>query len=64
MRVALFPYANVTSTEVHYSKAHLEQVLAQAKVEVLPTAKAWDAYRAYDKRLTTGKDKGKLFSSL
>ncbi|KAK7678058.1 hypothetical protein QCA50_018999 [Cerrena zonata] len=38
-------------------KAHLEQILAQAKVEVLPTAKAWDAYRAYDKRLTTGKDK-------
>ncbi|GBE83439.1 hypothetical protein SCP_0504880 [Sparassis crispa] len=41
-------------------KAHLDQVLAQAKVEVLATAKAWESYRAYEKRLTasTAKEKG------
>ncbi len=46
-----------------YSKAHLDQVLAQAKAEPLPTSKIWDGYRAYEKRLTTAKDKGRLISS-
>lgn len=43
-----------------HSKAHVDQVLAQAKMEVLPTSKLWEGYRAYEKRLTSVKDKGKL----
>ncbi|KAI0074611.1 hypothetical protein K474DRAFT_1765478 [Panus rudis PR-1116 ss-1] len=39
-------------------KAHLDQVLAQANAEVLPTSKTWDGYRAYEKRLVTAKEKG------
>lgn len=39
------------------SKAHLDQILAQAKMEVLPTSKLWEGYRAYEKRLTASKDK-------
>jgi len=47
-------------TIVFYSKAHMEQVLAQAKVKITPASKVWDAQRAYEKRLTTAmsKDKG------
>ena len=44
----------------------MEQVLAQAKVQITPTSKIWDAQRAYEKRLTTtmSKDKGiRAFSS-
>ena len=43
-----------------FSKAHMEQVLAQAKVKITPASKIWDAQRAYEKRLTTtmSKDKG------
>jgi len=42
------------------SKAHMEQVLAQAKVKITPASKIWDAQRAYEKRLATAmsKDKG------
>jgi len=42
------------------SKAHMEQVLAQAKVKITPASKIWDAQRAYEKRLTAtmSKDKG------
>ncbi|KAG5641552.1 hypothetical protein DXG03_004787 [Asterophora parasitica] len=41
-------------------KAHMDQVLAQAKVDVSPTSKAWEPKRAYEKRLTTAmlKEKG------
>ncbi|KAI0089427.1 hypothetical protein BDY19DRAFT_1070111 [Irpex rosettiformis] len=38
-------------------KAHLDQILAQSKVEVVATSKVWDAYRAYEKKLTTAKEK-------
>ncbi|THH30478.1 hypothetical protein EUX98_g3693 [Antrodiella citrinella] len=38
-------------------KAHLDQVLASANMEVLPTSKLWEGYRAYEKRLTSAKDK-------
>jgi cohesin complex subunit SA-1/2 len=39
----------------------MDQVFAQAKVEVLPTSKQWEPQRAYEKRLGTAmsKDKGK-----
>jgi len=42
------------------SKAHMEQVLAQAKAKITPASKIWDAQRAYEKRLATAmsKDKG------
>jgi hypothetical protein len=43
------------------SKAHLDQTLAQAKIEVPATSKIWDAYRAYEKKLTTAKEKGNRF---
>jgi len=39
-------------------KAHLDQILAQSQVVVLPTSKLWDGYRAYEKRLTSAKEKG------
>ncbi|KAI0058337.1 hypothetical protein BV25DRAFT_1283433 [Artomyces pyxidatus] len=34
-------------------KAHMEQVLAQAKIEVLATSPIWEPQRAYEKRLNT-----------
>lgn len=44
------------------SKAHMDQILAQAKVEISPTSKIWDPQRAYEKRLGTAmsKDKGEI----
>jgi cohesin complex subunit SA-1/2 len=46
-------------SDLFFSKAHLEQVLAEANVEV-STSKLWDPYRAYEKRLSTimAKDEG------
>ncbi|KAF8062324.1 hypothetical protein FPV67DRAFT_1508040 [Lyophyllum atratum] len=41
-------------------KAHMDQVLAQAKVEVSPTSKVWEPQRAYEKRLTTAMSKEKV----
>ncbi|KAG6835657.1 hypothetical protein H0H93_016057 [Arthromyces matolae] len=40
-------------------KAHMDQVLAQAKLEVSPTSKVWEPQRAYEKRLTTAMSKDK-----
>jgi cohesin complex subunit SA-1/2 len=37
----------------------MDQVLAQAKVEVSPTSKIWEGQRAYEKRLTTAMSKDK-----
>lgn len=42
----------------------MDQVLAQAKLEVSPTAKAWEPQRAYEKRLTTVMSKDKRMTSL
>lgn len=44
----------------------MDQVLAQAKIEVSATLKAWEPQRAYEKRLTTAmsKEKGSLLSPL
>ncbi|KAI8989117.1 hypothetical protein BD414DRAFT_486064 [Trametes punicea] len=41
-------------------KAHLDNVIAQGKVEISPTSKPWEPYRAYEKRLATAmaKDRG------
>ena len=40
----------------------MDQVLAQAKVEVSPTSKAWEPQRAYEKRLSAIMSKEKRLS--
>ncbi|KAI0672301.1 hypothetical protein C8Q78DRAFT_1026321 [Trametes maxima] len=40
-------------------KAHLDNVIAQAKLEISPTSKPWEPYRAYEKRLATAMSKEK-----
>ncbi|KAG6811622.1 hypothetical protein H0H92_006586 [Tricholoma furcatifolium] len=40
-------------------KAHMDQVLAQSKIEVSATSKVWEPQRAYEKRLTTAMAKEK-----
>lgn len=42
-----------------FSKAHLDKALESAKLEVPPTAKAWDAERLYEKRLLGAMAKDK-----
>ena len=46
-----------------FSKAHLDQVFAEAKIEIAPTSKVWEPERAYEKRLTAimAKDNRKWF---
>jgi cohesin complex subunit SA-1/2 len=34
-------------------KAHMDQALELAKVEILPNLKLWEPQRAYEKRLST-----------
>jgi cohesin complex subunit SA-1/2 len=43
-----------------FSKAHMDQVVAQAKIEVPPSSKIWEPLRAYEKKLSSimAKDKG------
>jgi cohesin complex subunit SA-1/2 len=43
-----------------FRKAHLDQLIAQSKIEVSATSKAWEPQRAYEKRLAAAmaKDKG------
>ncbi|KAF8717150.1 hypothetical protein AX14_012211 [Amanita brunnescens Koide BX004] len=40
-------------------KAHMDQALAQAKLEPSPTSKIWEPQRAYEKRLSTALSKDK-----
>ncbi|KZT04963.1 uncharacterized protein LAESUDRAFT_702953 [Laetiporus sulphureus 93-53] len=40
-------------------KAHLDQVIAQYKLEISPTSKPWEPYRAYEKRLSSAMSKDK-----
>ncbi|KAL5478298.1 IRR1 [Sanghuangporus weigelae] len=40
-------------------KAHLDQDLAMLHIEIPPTSKAWEPYRAYEKRLSTASTKEK-----
>ncbi|KAI0752734.1 hypothetical protein C8Q80DRAFT_1248983 [Daedaleopsis nitida] len=40
-------------------KAHLDNIIAQAKVEISPTSKFWESYRAYEKKLTAASTKEK-----
>jgi cohesin complex subunit SA-1/2 len=39
------------------SKAHMDQVLAEAKVEISPSSKLWEPQRVYEKRLGTIQSK-------
>lgn len=41
------------------SKAHMDQVLAQTKIEVPPSSKIWEPQRAYEKKLSSIMAKGK-----
>ncbi|KAK2460025.1 hypothetical protein APHAL10511_007948 [Amanita phalloides] len=50
---------SVQSNEALEIKAHLDQVLAQAKLEPSPTSKIWEPQRAYEKRLGTALSKDK-----
>ncbi|KAJ7628572.1 hypothetical protein FB45DRAFT_834497 [Roridomyces roridus] len=57
---ALIPLlSGIQARDAMKIKAHMDQVLAQAKVEVSATSKAWEPQRAYEKRLSTimAKDK-------
>ncbi|KDQ56870.1 hypothetical protein JAAARDRAFT_36349 [Jaapia argillacea MUCL 33604] len=59
---ALLPLlVNVESRDALKIKAHMDQALAQAKVEISATTKVWEPYRAYEKRLGSSmvKEKGK-----
>lgn len=52
-------------TLLPFSKAHIEQDTAQAKLEVPPTSKYWEPYRAYEKRIVNAstKDKGSCYAN-
>ncbi|KAG0699163.1 hypothetical protein DFH29DRAFT_1070800 [Suillus ampliporus] len=52
--------AAVDSRDALKIKAHVDQVLAQAKIEVPPSSKIWEPQRAYEKKLSSimTKDKG------
>lgn len=52
--------AAVDSRDALKIKAHMDQVLAQAKIEVPPSSKIWEPQRAYEKKLSSimAKDKG------
>ncbi|KAG6868507.1 hypothetical protein C0993_001847 [Termitomyces sp. T159_Od127] len=57
---ALVPLLGVIpSRDALKIKAHMDQVLDQAKVEVSATSKVWEPQRAYEKRLTTAMSKEK-----
>ncbi|KAK7019893.1 SCD domain-containing protein [Favolaschia claudopus] len=58
-RVLVPLLASIQSRDAMKIKAHMDQVLAQAKVEVSATSKVWEPQRAYEKRLAAimAKDK-------
>ncbi|KAJ7595027.1 hypothetical protein C8J56DRAFT_1013025 [Mycena floridula] len=57
---ALIPLlSGLQSRDALKIKAHLDQIVAQAKVEVSTTLKLWEPHRAYEKRLTAIMSKDK-----
>ncbi|KAG6913621.1 hypothetical protein DXG01_005518 [Tephrocybe rancida] len=57
---ALVPLLGVISSrDALKIKAHMDQVLAQAKIEASPTSKAWEPQRMYKKRLMIAMSKEK-----
>ncbi|KAJ7481621.1 hypothetical protein FB451DRAFT_132924 [Mycena latifolia] len=57
--IPLLPSSVIQSRDAMKIKAHMDQVLEQAKVEVSSTSKLWEPQRAYEKRLTTLMSKDK-----
>ncbi|KAI9060084.1 hypothetical protein FKP32DRAFT_1578832 [Trametes sanguinea] len=59
-RVLLPLLSSIDNRDALKIKAHLDNVIAQAKLEISPTSKPWEPYRAYEKRLGTAisKEKG------
>ncbi|KAF9817346.1 hypothetical protein IEO21_03487 [Rhodonia placenta] len=56
---ALIPLlSTVDNRDALHIKAHLDQLLAQNKLQVSATSRQWEPYRAYEKRLSGAKDKG------
>ncbi|EIW79750.1 hypothetical protein CONPUDRAFT_106434 [Coniophora puteana RWD-64-598 SS2] len=56
----LVPLLNsVESRDALKIKAHMDQLLAQNKLEVPPSAKMWEPQRAYEKRLQSAMNKDK-----
>ncbi|RDB23493.1 Cohesin subunit psc3 [Hypsizygus marmoreus] len=58
-KVLLPLIGTIQSRDALRIKAHMDQVLAQAKVEVSPTSKVWEPQRLYEKRLTAALSKEK-----
>ncbi|EGO01292.1 hypothetical protein SERLA73DRAFT_87834, partial [Serpula lacrymans var. lacrymans S7.3] len=58
-RVMLPLLTSVESRDALKIKAHMDQVVAQSKIEIPPTSKAWEPQRAYEKRLTSIMSKDK-----
>jgi len=58
-RVLIPMLANLDSRDALKIKAHMDQVLAQAKIEVLAASKQWEPQRAYEKKLGTLMTKDK-----
>ncbi|KAF7978768.1 hypothetical protein HWV62_44804 [Athelia sp. TMB] len=52
--------ATLNSREALKIKAHMDQVLASAKVEALATSKQWEPQRAYEKKLGNAMAKDKV----
>ncbi|KAJ6591108.1 hypothetical protein DFH09DRAFT_1138592 [Mycena vulgaris] len=52
--------SGIQSRDAMRIKAHMDQVLEQAKVEVSATSKVWEPQRAYEKRLVAVMSKDKV----
>ncbi|KAG8859678.1 hypothetical protein FRB96_004252 [Tulasnella sp. 330] len=50
---------SITKPDASAIQSHLANALASAKIEVSPSAKAWEPLRTYEKRLLTAVSKGK-----
>ncbi|KAH8112371.1 hypothetical protein DFH11DRAFT_1607236 [Phellopilus nigrolimitatus] len=59
-RVLLHLLAAIEPRDALKIKAHLDQDIAMLNIEIPPSSKAWEPYRAYEKRLSsaTTKEKG------
>ncbi|CDO77437.1 hypothetical protein BN946_scf184857.g44 [Trametes cinnabarina] len=58
-RVLLPLLSSIDNRDALKIKAHLDNVIAQAKLAISPTSKPWEPYRAYEKRLATAVSKEK-----
>ncbi|KAI0943593.1 hypothetical protein AcW1_002723 [Taiwanofungus camphoratus] len=62
-RVLLPLLATIETRDSLKIKAHMDQVLAQAKLEVSATSKPWEPCRAYEKRVAAVMSKDKVAGS-